>query len=285
MLLNDPTSKIETGIFRTAGVRSYGNPQLHTIGKIPLSFPNSSPPTILLGLTSLDTDVLRVRCNLLSVTPRDVDIDVESWGDTKLYSAGCSWLSIPQDDTDLQYGRFDTLEDHPITKPQKSTKRRITFACPYYALPKVVVWLEAVSTDSAHHCRIKATATNITVHGFTIEIDTWFDTNVLCARVAWFAHSADRKDMRSGTFSTDDVRTRNEPRSKTSSYTPFSGGGFAKKPRVFCGINLLSVDKDRNLRVEVHTSNLTMNGMTWHLDSWGDTILYGAGASYIAFDQ
>lgn len=226
----------------------------------------------------------RVRCNLLSLTAHNAEIDIESWEDTKLYSAGCSWLSIPQENLDLQCGRFDTLEDRSITKPQKLTTRRITFERPYYALPKVVVWLEALSTPK-HNCRIRVKAEHVDISGFTLHVEAWADTDILCATAAWFAHSADREDVCSGTFNTLDVRSWTQPRLQTSSYTPFGGRRFSKKPRVFSALNTLDVDKGRNLRIRLHTSDLTMNGMTWHLDGWSDTTVYSAGASYIAFDQ
>ncbi|KAE9389627.1 hypothetical protein BT96DRAFT_1024977 [Gymnopus androsaceus JB14] len=58
---------------------------------------------------------------------------------------------------------------------------------------------------------------------------------------------------------------------------------FSTPPTVFMGLNCLDVDKSTNLRIRASASNITPTGMTWHLDGWADTTLYGAGASYIAF--
>ncbi|KAK7685770.1 hypothetical protein QCA50_011116 [Cerrena zonata] len=281
---NGVTAKLETGTFNTMEVRPWQRPQAHNVGLIHLSLPNTSPPKVLLGVNWLDMNILRIKSHVQKVTNKTVQVDLESWGDTIQSSAGCSWLSIPQDDPDLQYGRFNTMDDHVWTSPQKSTTRKITFSRPYSAPPKVVVWLESGDTGAAQNCRILTKAVNVTSHSFTIHIDTWSDTNIWSGGASWFAYSAHREDIRSGTFSTNDIRVWNQPRVENSAHVSF-GGNFVKTPHVFAALNLLDIEKGRNIRIKLRTTNITASGMTWHLDSWGDTIQYSAGGSYIAFAQ
>ncbi|KAK7684546.1 hypothetical protein QCA50_012493 [Cerrena zonata] len=282
---NDSVAKIDIGTFNTTPLHEFSSPRHHNAHSIALSIRYASPPTILLGMNMLDMNIPRIRCKILSVANDGAQVDIESWEDTKLYSVGCSWLSIPPNDPDIQCGRFDTLEDHPMSKPNISTKHKVTFTHPYHTTPKVVVWLEAFSTHPGRNCRIIVEATDITPSGFTLEINTWLWTDILCATAVWLAHSADRKDIRSGAFSTDDVRPRNEPRLKNSSYIPIAGGAYSKKPHVFSALNMLDFRSGRNIRVKAHTGDMTLHGMTWHLDSGADSVCYGAGASFIILDQ
>ena len=281
-----PTSaKLETGTFNTMEVRPWQKPQAHNVGTVQLTLSNTSPPNILLGLNWLDMNILRIKSHVLDVTTNSVKIDLESWGDTVQSSAGCSWLSIPKDDPDLQFGHFNTMDDHPWTQPKKSTTRTISFARPYSAPPNVVVWLESGDTGGAQNCRIVTKAENVTANGFTIHIDTWSDTKIWSSGASWFAYSAGRKDIRSGTFGTDDVRAWNRPRLENNARITFGGGCFSKAPRVFAALNKLDIERGHNIRIKLTTSDVSTSGMTWHLDSWGDTIQYSVGASYIVFDQ
>ncbi|KAK7689721.1 hypothetical protein QCA50_006360 [Cerrena zonata] len=283
-----PVANVQTGTFRTKTETPFGeflhnNPGDISLGRFEFK---SAPPKILLGISTLHLNIPRIRCSIFEVSSCHAKIALESWEGTigNQYNPECSWLAIARDDPDLQCGRFDTLEDHLMARPQQSTARQIRFARSYSSTPKVVVWLEAISTNPAHDCRVITKATNITCSGFTINIDTWSDTELLCGTAAWLAYSGNRTDIYSGTFSTDDV-CRGPPRHQHSSYAPFAGREFWNKPKVFTALNMLNVSNETDLRVKAYTSNVSMNGLTWNIDSWDDTILYGAEAVFVAFDQ
>jgi hypothetical protein len=48
-------------------------------------------------------------------------------------------------------------------------------------------------------------------------------------------------------------------------------------------INSLDYACGRNLRLRLSTSSVTNTGLTWHLQSWWDSIMYSAGASFFAW--
>ena len=279
------SAKLETGTFNTMDVRPWQNPQAHTTGTVQLSSSNTFPPSVLLGVNSLDMNILRIKSHIQKVTNSSITIDMESWGDTVQYSSGCSWLSIPRGDPDIQFGRFNTMDDHPWTRPKKSTTRKITFNPPYLAPPKVVVWLESGDTGAAQNCRIITKAENITTDSFIIHIDTWSDTNIWSGGASWLSYSAHREDIRSGTFNTQDVRAWDRPQLLNSARISFDGGAFLNTPGVFAALNSLDIERGRNIRIKLRVTDVTTSGMTWHLDSWGDTIQYSSGGSYIAFAQ
>lgn len=102
----------------------------------------------------------------------------------------------------------------------------------------------------------------------------------------WLAYSANRTNIRSGTFGTSDIRAWNQPcLGDNSAHVAFGEGSFSKTPHVFAALKLLDIERGRNIRVKLRTSNVSTSGMPWHLGSWGDTIQYSVGASYIAFAQ
>ncbi|KAK7691788.1 hypothetical protein QCA50_005191 [Cerrena zonata] len=260
-------------------------PQWRTLsGTIRFNSFGDTPPKMLLGINNLNSEIARIRYSLLNVTSSTADVALESWEDIRLDCGGCSWLSIPRDDLSIQCGRFDTLEDHVMARPQKLTERWVDFPVPYSdqdPIPNVVVWFESIYADPAHDCCIDVKPTRICHTGFNLSIDTWSDTNLVCATAAWLAYSGKRKDISSGTFSTDDV-CPNQSHFRHSSYVPFAGCDFLQRPQVFTALNMLNISKEKDVRIKLYTSNVSMSGMTWNIDNYDDTILYGAGGVFIA---
>lgn len=48
-------------------------------------------------------------------------------------------------------------------------------------------------------------------------------------------------------------------------------------------LDFLDYDHSTNLRVRVSTSSVTNYGLTRHLASWADSIMYTTGASFFAW--
>ncbi|KZP02339.1 hypothetical protein FIBSPDRAFT_970120, partial [Athelia psychrophila] len=63
----------------------------------------------------------------------------------------------------------------------------------------------------------------------------------------------------------------------------FGGTQFWKTPSVFVALNSLDLGCGRNLRLRAFVDNISTSGLTWHIDTWGDSILYIGGISYLAF--
>lgn len=45
---------------------------------------------------------------------------------------------------------------------------------------------------------------------------------------------------------------------------------------------MLDMAGNADLRVKVDVDEVSKDGFRWHLDTWGDSTLYAAGASWIA---
>lgn len=96
---------------------------------------------------------------------------------------------------------------------------------------------------------------------------------------SWVAYPSDRPRVASGT---QDTRSSVQPQVYNSAFEPFETV-FDHPPKVFLAINALEMDHERDMTLEVSAENVSAVGMSWHLDVWSDSILYSAGASYLAF--
>ncbi|HEY0479259.1 MAG TPA: H-type lectin domain-containing protein [Kofleriaceae bacterium] len=273
----------DTGRFSTTDVRPPDMPRLDHEKPVVFAQPYAAPPQIAVGLTELDaglTTDLRISASARDVTATGFTAALDARGDTVLYRAASTWLEVAPGDPDLQIGTFSTRE--VAREPRLTTARRIDFARGYAAAPAVRVWLRELDLGHRANARVRAHVTDIDPAGFTVHIESWADTALRAAGVTWIAHPADHPDIASGTFHTLDVRPWNQPRAVTRGTVRFPPGRFTAPPRVVVALHALDVDRQANLRVTSSVSAVSATGMSWSLDSWADSRLYSAGASYVA---
>lgn len=243
-------------------------------------------PGIVVGLTLVDIcykTTVRVSGYASAIRLDCFEINLKSWSDTTLHAAACDWLEIEADDLDFQYGSYHTIEHYHWSKTPVQNTQKITFKRAYPSAPKVVVWLNLFDMGPQADWRVKTFATDVTATGFNLHLDTWSDTKLMWTMASWIAYPTDRPGLASGSFSTRDIRSPGQPQQYNSAFEPYPRGVFEKPPRVFLALNSLEIGRGRSLRLKVTADNVTAAGMTWHLDTWMDTILGSAGASYIAF--
>ncbi|HKP51471.1 MAG TPA: H-type lectin domain-containing protein [Chloroflexia bacterium] len=275
----------DPGIFNTMEVRPWNEPRPDNLKEIFFANPYTKPPRLAVGFNWLDIDNganIRVRAYANQVQTDRFTSHIDAWGDTILYSAGCTWLEMADGDPDFQSGQFGTEDDHPWNQPQLQTSRPITFTRAYSEPPQVVVWLNQLDMARDRNWRVHIYATNVTATGFTWHIDTWGDSVLYTGIASWIAYPANKANIFSGNCNTEDVRPFNQPQLNNSGRANFGSQVFATPPRILLAINSLDIDCQHNLRLKVSADSITNTGMTWHIDSWADTILYSAVASYIA---
>lgn len=274
----------DRGAFNTLDLRPWNQPQPDNRAIVTFAQPFSGTPNVPIGLASMDIDHtanVRIGAAVEQVDQEHMQINIGSWADTILYAGSCAWIEIQPEDSDIQSGQFNTTEDHPWNKPQANTARRIDFPRPYVQTPHVIVWLNLLDMSCAANWRVSAYATDVTPTGFTLHLDTWADSVLYAARAAWVAHSAGSQIITSGSFNTNDVRAWDRPQLRNSGAISFPYR-LSQSPRVTVGLNSIDVYCKSNLRIAAAVSDASETGMTWHLDSWADTVLYSAGGSYIA---
>ncbi|KAL0638996.1 hypothetical protein Q9L58_001877 [Maublancomyces gigas] len=274
------------GTFKTSEIRPIQEIRSKTSKTVSFENKYTMVPGVVVGLTLVDICqkmAARVSGYASAIRLSSFEINLDSWNDTRLFEAACDWLEIEADDLDFQYGSYHTIEHYHWSATPAENTQRITFKRAYQSPPRVVVWLNLFDIATQFVKRIKTFATDVTATGFNLHIDSWSDTKLGWAMASWLAYPTDRPGLASGSFSTRDIRSPGQPQLYNSSFEPFPSGVFEKPPKVFLALNSLEIDNKHNQRLKVTADNVSATGMTWHLDSWCDTILYSAGASYIAF--
>jgi len=274
-----PSRVLEGGTFHTQLVR-HPNVQyrLHDHMFIKYATEFSDPPAIVLAINSLEVDRcanVRVRATAEDIHEHIFGAHIRSWGDTRLYSAGCTWLAVPRGHPDFQTGTFSTGEDHVWSKPQHLTHRKVVFDHAYQAPPKVVVWLNKLDLSRDHNERVMAFATDITATGFTVHINSWGDTKLHGAAISWFAYPAGFPGICSGDML---------PQKGTSGVVKFERK-FAKPPTVvLVGLNKLESDRSGRCSFNISIDAVSEIGMGIRVEGWSDTVLHSAGVAYLAIE-
>ncbi|KAF8601113.1 hypothetical protein BDV93DRAFT_546059 [Ceratobasidium sp. AG-I] len=197
------------------------------------------------------------------------------------YSAGCTWLDVGKNDRDFQFGEYLTGQSSEnANKPTVQVKFDKAYAAP----PKVIVWLKHLDISNNANCRVKAYAADITTTGFKLTVETWATTTMYGATAVWIAHSSTRSNITSGSFNTMDIRPWDEPQLENSTNVVFDKK-FERAPRVLVALHCLDLSNKAGLRIRALTSNITEKGMKLNIDSWHDTVMYSAGASWLAIQD
>jgi len=268
--------------FNTMDVRPQDQPQPENYKVFSMT---ANPAGFPIGLTWLDIDGrsdIRINAFVETVTPDQVKIHLDTSPGSVLYSAGCTWLTTYANDPYFQFGEFSTMDDHPSDKPQAQTSRKITFPKPFRGdPPNVIVWLNEFHMSNGANWRCKAYVTDITADSFVIHINAWASTTLYSARASWIAYPYNSPNIASGSFNTMDVRPWYIPRKKNKGSAEFHRT-FESIPRVFAAVNWLDIANRKNLRLKLEIGDVSAKGLNWHLDTWGDAVLYSAGASYVA---
>ncbi|KAM6504666.1 hypothetical protein FSOLCH5_015170 [Fusarium solani] len=280
-----PPDAFDAGQFNTLELHPWDKPQQDNHKEIRFKEEHDSEPDIPVGITSLDISHktnIRIKASAIEPTTEEFKASLQSWNDTTLYSASMTFLEKSTRFSYMQTGVYNTRKNGPGDQPQLKHSKRIVFAKPFDAPPKVITWLQALDMDKNKNWRIRVYPTNIDKAGFTIHADSWGDSILYGAGVTWLAYPANQPGVTSGKFSTQDVRPWNNPQAENSGIFHFPTA-FSKTPKVIMAIDMLDYDHSRNLRLRLSTSAVTNTGITWHLQSWWDSIMYRSGASFFAW--
>jgi FtsZ-binding cell division protein ZapB len=272
------------GSFHTDDIRPRNQPEQKCPKEIIFETPYPEKPSgVLLGLTDIDVangEHVRIYSYTSNIRSDRFTVHLDTWEVANLHGCGCAWLAIAADhDPDLRFGAV--AWDQPWTTVMERFARKVSFENEYPFPPVVVVWLSALAMDKRTNWRVKTYASQVTTDGFTLHIDTWGDSLLYGAESTWLAYPADTPRVLSGSFNTLQVRLSHPARQITTGTVDF-GNTFQTTPRVFVALNYLDMDHVRNLRFFMRHATVDRSKMDWSLNTWDDSILYAAGASYIA---
>ncbi|KAL8804061.1 MAG: hypothetical protein Q9182_002774 [Xanthomendoza sp. 2 TL-2023] len=281
-----PPASLDAGHFNTMELKPSNTTQMQNVKSKYFWKEYPTPPRVPFGFTSLDVGSnhnIRVAAGTANIAKEKFTASLNAWADTDLYGASMTYVEAGPGFDYLQTGSFSTTEvgrwqDH---KPENS--KRINFPRAFQGKPpKVLCWLTMVDMAQDRNWRIKAFATDVDPTGFTAHIDTWGDSILYQATMTWLAYPADQPNVASGLFTTEDVRPWNKPQQENTKTIGY-GRNFDRTPKVAMALTGFDYDHTKNLRLRVSTSAVTKEAMTWHLQAWGDSIMYRASASYFAW--
>ena len=241
-------------------------------------------PRLAHGLREIDianNADIRVSSTFQQLTKSSADCNIITWANTTLWSAIADVIALAPGDLDFLTGEHTRSV---WRNPNSPAFVRIDFERPFLTPPKVVVFFNCIHLGRSHNWRLKTTATDIDVDGFTLHIGTFLDTMLYAARVGWIAYPEDRKHIFSTNISTADIRPVDQPQQLHSKEISVNSAEFLKTPSVFIALNYLDIDCKANLRISAYVDDVSTTSLVWYIDSWDDTVLYSAGASIIAFN-
>lgn len=286
----------DLGFFSTREVRPPLKPTTSTSRVI--QFPSNhyeQPPNVAGGfkLLHLSHKAPGVRANLVGsdITTKDFNITIETWDESVLYEAEAQWIEHKFGSKECAFGQFDTrdVEVYPGEGKEEGRQewsKRCKFPASFKSneAPEVVCWLNRLDIESGQNrnFRVNAYVTGVRGDSAAFHLDTWGDCRLNGAALCWIAFPRGKKKVDSGSFSTSDMRPWHDPKSKNSKRIEFKSGWFQQPPTVLVSLHMLDMAGSADLRIRVDATDVDKDGFTWHLDTWDDSTLYGAGASWIA---
>ena len=165
----------------------------------------------------------------------------------------------------------------PTTEPCPDTVATVTFPHPLVARPRLPHGFRALDVDKNSHIRAKSTIPYFTRAWADCHITSWDDTKLHNGVVHILALAPADLDFLTG----EHMRHSGDSSSVRITFER----RFVTPPKVVVFFNHIDLDMDHNWRLNVSASDVDANGFTLHIETWGDTILYGAQACWIAYPE
>ncbi|KAH7152733.1 hypothetical protein EDB81DRAFT_931076 [Dactylonectria macrodidyma] len=201
---------------------------------------------------------------------------------TVLSEADKSFIAELYPGVGLDIAYFNTLQVRPADQPVEKASSYQQFSKTYENPPSLAVGLNWLDVSKDANIRVTAFADNITKSSAVIHLDAWAGTILHSAGCTWFRKATDDGEFQIGSFNTLEDHSWKNPQQKTSREIKFARP-YTSPPEVVVWLNSLDMDKSRNWRLKATATDITTTGFTIHLDTWSDSVLYSAGAAWIAY--
>lgn len=271
--------------FETPRIADNAERQLTYPTTVALStFQRHSPaPKIAVGLTTLSVAVgsnVRIRTKADTPERKNMIIHLDSWFNTKLQAAGCTWLEAP-DNSFFQIGTYNTMETRSWDQPAMAAEKPITFKTPFAAAPTIVVWLNWMDIDGRHDTSVKAYTTAPTATGFTIHIDAADGCQLYSAGATWIAYPAGSEGVKSGVFQT--TRTVGDTRYEKASTISFAEDEFEGPPNALIAVTALHFSHGSEIDFGVMVDGVEATKMECHIKASNESMCRALDATWIAY--
>ncbi|KAH7323409.1 hypothetical protein B0J17DRAFT_528487, partial [Rhizoctonia solani] len=262
------------GSFDTQEQRVWTMPQHEHGKKVVFSKNYEQPPVVYYAISRIDETNrgnLRVKAYVKDVTAQGMTVHLDSWDDTDMYTTVAQWIT----DRDFQSGVAD------VKATQEYTTVNVKFDSEYASTPKVVCWLRAFDLDKDGDFRIDVTPVEVSLKGCQLKFRQWGTTKAYWIQASWIAYPANHCCIDSGSFDTQEQRDWQKPQHEHQKKVTFAKK-FERPPVVYYAISRIDEANKGNPRAKSYVKDVTAQGMTAHLDSWNDTVMYTTVGQWIA---
>ncbi|KAI4157163.1 MAG: hypothetical protein LQ342_008503 [Letrouitia transgressa] len=189
-------------------------------------------------------------------------------------------------------GFFDTKETPLAAGPAGSTQaaklglfntKEVLFDPSYNSEPKMTIALSRIDLSCKANKSVAAKINQVTKDNAIVSVDTW-DTSILNGGAAsWIEANSEDQDWQFGEFNTQEQRDRNDTSSQTAEKVIYFDYAYSEPPNVVVALSLIDIENAHDYRVKTYATDITNDHFTIHIDTWGNSILYAAAASWVAF--
>lgn len=234
---------------------------------------------------------MRFSCSVASASPTGFYMKRRStitqpWN----YQFGVAWMTIP-DSICAEVGEFDTYQEQiavsildavpDVSASKYSRSYRSRFKRPFKVSPTVVYWIQGMDWPFAGtNRRLDISIIEADTDGVTLEAFTWIENDLISAKVGWFAYDSGEQRIKSGTCGVGhDGKVDGNPgkEEKITFPTP-----FPTTPTVFTALKKIDMAGDLAMRLKCSVKDVRPDGFTLRLESFADSVIWGAQCVWIA---
>lgn len=174
-------------------------------------------------------------------------------------------------------GTFYMNELGPAAQP-RSHSSSVSFASPYSMPPGLPLGLNMLHIGNNDTACIAAYSNSIRKDRFDIHIDCDSNASLYGVSCSWLQVEKSDPDFQFGKHS---ISSANMRKRNTSLITfPYA---YSVPPKVIAWISAFRMDSGKVWRLQTYAADITETGFTIHIDTWVDSILYTATASWLAY--
>lgn len=151
------------------------------------------------------------------------------------------------------------------------TTKMVSFRKPYSTRPGIPVALTSIDMSNGYNIRVDCRSLNVMETYFEMDIGTWSGSQLYQASCAWLEIGPDNPDFLFGTY---DIRN-----DRRITFTR----QYLAPPVVLVWLTRIDMIWNRNWRVKAYATDITRTGFTIHIDTWGDSTMYGAAATWVSY--
>jgi len=184
-------------------------------------------------------------------------------------------------------GVFNTKDLFPANKTPHTVNSHINFPNAFSTTspPTVLLFVKSIDMSKSHNWRLATSVSNASATGFDITINTLGDTQSYGTAVTWLAFPASKPAVCGGTIDTGNTSHKGSQlqRSGQVQFPADKFGAGIVPSRVMVAVNGFDFGHGKDLRIKAYVDHVTERGFEWHAESWGDSLFYQAGLSWVAF--